>query len=161
MKTRIKIAGIVLGIVAAWVVAGCDGSVYYDQSVSVDEGGWNPADSVCFTVDVADTTRTYDFLVEVRNSIAYPYSNTFFFIRTSFPDGTYAQDTLECPLANAEGQWYGKRTGRYVDGRYYFRRNARFPLKGSYRFALTNGMRDSAIAGLKDIGFRIEYSNMN
>ena len=34
------------------------------------------------------------------------------------------------------------------------------PLEGTYRFSVTNGMRDSAITGLKDIGLRIEYSNM-
>ena len=33
-------------------------------------------------------------------------------------------------------------------------------MEGNYRFAVTNGMRDSAIAGLKDISLRIEYSNM-
>ena len=33
-------------------------------------------------------------------------------------------------------------------------------MEGRYRFAVTNGMRDSAVAGLKNIGLRIEYSNM-
>ena len=42
-----------------------------------------------------------------------------------------------------------------------FRRNVRFPMQGNYHFAITNGMRDSAIVGLSHIGFRIEYSNMN
>ena len=138
----------------------CDGSVYYNESRAVDEQGWLPADSVCFDVDVDDTNRIFNFLFEVRNSISYPYSNTFLFIRTTFPDGSYAQDTLECPLADASGRWLGKRTGRYADTRYYFRRNARFPMEGTYRFAVTNGMRDSAVTGLKDISFRVEYSNM-
>ena len=138
----------------------CDGSVYYDESRSVDEHGWLPTDSVCFDVPVADTAIVYNFLVEVRNSVSYPYSNTFLFIRTTFPDGSYAQDTMEYPLADAEGRWLGKRTGRYVDTRYYFRRNARFPMEGTYHFAIANGMRDSAVTGLKDIGLRVEYSNM-
>lgn len=144
----------------ATALTACDGSVYYDESRAVDEHGWLPADSVCFDVPVDDTATVYNFLVEVRNSVSYPYSNTFLFIRTTFPDGSYAQDTMEYPLADAAGHWYGKRTGHYIDTRYYFRRNARFPMEGTYHFAVTNGMRDSAIAGLKDIGFRIEYSNM-
>lgn len=142
------------------ILTGCDGSIYYDESRSVDEHGWLPADSACFDVQATDTTTIYNFLVEVRNSVSYPYSNTFLFIRTTFPDGSYAQDTMEYPLADAAGQWYGRRTGRYVDTRYFFRRNVRFPMEGTYHFAVTNGMRDSAIAGLKDIGLRIEYSNM-
>ena len=142
------------------LLAACDGSVFYDESRRVDEHGWLPEESVDFDVTVDDTNRVFNFLVEVRNSISYPYSNTFLFIRTTFPDGSMAQDTLEYPLADPSGRWYGKRTGRYVDTRYYFRRNARFPMEGTYRFSFSNGMRDSAIAGLRDIGFRIEYSNM-
>lgn len=89
-----------------------------------------------------------------------PYANTFLFVRTEFPDGSMSQDTMEFPLADDSGRWLGKRTGRYIDTRYYFRRNARFPMTGTYRFAVSNGMRDSAIAGLKDIGLRIENSKM-
>lgn len=138
----------------------CNRNVFYDRQQSVDEHGWLPEEAVNFDVEVKDTTTVYNFLMEVRNSVSYPYANTFLFINTTFPDGSTARDTLEFPLADASGRWLGKRTGRYVDTRFYFRRNARFPMTGFYRFAVTNGMRDSAITGLKDIGLRIEYSNM-
>ena len=149
----------ILLLTALWLVS-CDGSVYYSEFANVDEKGWNPADSACFDVEVTDTNRIFNFLVEVRNSVKYPYSNTFLFINTTFPDGSMARDTMEYPLADPSGQWYGKCSGRYVDTRYYFRRNARFPMTGNYHFAITNGMRDSAVVGLKDIGFRIEFSNL-
>ncbi len=140
-------------------LAACDGSVYYDESRSVNEHGWLPQDTLTFDVDVDDTVHLFNFLVEVRNSVEYPYSNTFLFINTTFPDGSVAYDTMECPLADPEGRWLGKRTGRYVDARYRLRGgSARFPMTGRYRFAVTNGMRDSAISGIKDIGLRVEYS---
>lgn len=148
-------------IILALLLASCDGSVYYSRYADVDADGWLPADSVCFDVEVEDTSLVFDFLVEVRNNVSYPYSNAFLFIGTTFPDGSVARDTLECPLAAPSGEWYGKHSGRYIDSRYYFRRNARFPMPGSYRFAITNGMRDSAITDIEHIGFRIEYSQMN
>lgn len=145
-------------LAAALLLAACDGSIYYDQSRSVDEHGWLPSEPVAFEVEVDDTTHLFNFLVGVRNSIAYPYSNTFLFVTTTFPDGSIARDTLECPLADPAGRWYGKRTGRYVDSRYRLRGgSARFPMEGLYRFEVANGMRDSAICGLKDISLRIEY----
>ena len=122
----------------ALCLAACDGTVYYAEYEDVDENGWLPADSVAFDVNVEDTNLIFNFLVEVRN-----------------------RDTMEYPLADPSGEWYGKRSGRYVDTRYFFRRNVRFPMQGNYHFAVTNGMRDSAIVGLSHIGFRIEYSNMN
>ena len=151
---------IIILLTAALLLSACDSSVYYDQSQAVDEQGWLPADRLTFDVEVDDTTHLFNFLVGVRNSITYPYSNTFLFINTTFPDGSVAPDTLECPLADPSGRWYGKRTGRYVDSRYRLRGgSARFPMKGNYRFEVVNGMRDSAIAGLKDISLRIEYRN--
>ena len=154
MKHRVHI----LVILAAMLAAACDGSLFYSDNHSVPVEGWPASKHVDFIVDAPDTTQVYNFLVELRNSTDYPYSNAIFFIRTVFPDGSMAQDTLECPLADPSGQWYGKRTGRYVESRYYFRRNARFPLEGRYRFEVSHAMRDTAITGLKDIGLRIEYS---
>lgn len=148
-------------IISAIMLSSCDGTVFYSEYADVNEHGWLPADSACFDVEVTDTNLIFNFLVEVRNSVSYPYSNTFLFINTTFPDGSMARDTMEYPLADPSGQWLGKRSGRYVDTRYYFRRNARFPMPGNYRFAITNGMRDSAITDLEHIGLRIEYSNMN
>lgn len=155
----IKHIKFIIPIILPLLLAACDGSVYYDESRSVDEHGWLPADVLTFDVDVDDTVHQFNFLMGVRNSVSYPYSNTFLFINTTFPDGSVARDTLECPLADASGRWYGKRAGRYVDARYRLRgSSARFPMQGLYRFEVTNGMRDSAITGLKDISLRIEYA---
>lgn len=156
-KINLYLAALMLPL----LMVSCDGSLYYAEYTDVDEDGWLPADSVRFDVEVTDTNLIFNFLVEVRNNVSYPYSNTFLFINTTFPDGSIARDTMECPLAEPSGQWFGKRSGRYVDTRYYFRRNARFPMPGNYHFAITNGMRDSAITGLDHIGLRIEYSTMN
>ena len=111
-------------------LAACDGSVYYDESHSVNEHGWLPQDTLTFDVEVDDTVHLFNFLVEVRNSVEYPYSNTFLFINTTFPDGSVAYDTMECPLADPEGRWLGKRTGRYVDARYRLRRQCTVPHDG-------------------------------
>jgi gliding motility-associated lipoprotein GldH len=155
MKKRLAL----LLLPLALCLAACDGTVYYSEYEDVDEKGWLPTDSVAFDVNVEDTNLIFNFLVEVRNTVNYPYSNTFLFINTTFPDGSVAHDTLECPLADPEGRWLGKHTGRYVDARYRLRGgSARFPMTGRYHFAIANGMRDSAISGLKDIGLRVEYS---
>ena len=143
----------------AWMWQSCDSKVYYTAERDVDESGWNMNDRLNFDVDVEDTLQIFDFYIDVRNSVQYPKANTFFFINTTFPDGSVAYDTLECPLADPEGRWLGKHTGRYVDARYRLRGgSARFPMTGRYHFAIANGMRDSAISGLKDIGLRVEYS---
>ena len=150
---------ILMALLAALTLTACDGTVYYDQSQSIDEHGWLPDEVSTFRIDVDDTTHAFDLMVEVRNTIDYPYSNLFLFVDTRFPDGSTSRDTIECPLADAAGHWYGRRTGRYVDSRYRLRAGSvRFAEPGMYLFGISNGMRDSAIAGIKDIGMRMEYS---
>lgn len=138
------------------LLQGCDKHVYYTDELDVDETGWNMNDAAVFDVDVDDTLQVFDFFIDVRNSVHFPKANVFFFINTTFPDGSVAYDTLECPLADVEGHWYGRRTGRYVDSRYVFRRHVIFPRTGLYRFEILHGMRDTNVVGLKSVGLRIE-----
>lgn len=148
----------ILTIVAlvAMMFQSCDKRVYYAVEHDVDESGWNMNDFLNFDVDVDDTLQLFDFYIDVRNSVSYPKANTFFFINTTFPDGSVAYDTLECPLADVQGHWYGRRTGRYVDSRFVFRRHVIFPRTGTYHFAVGHGMRDTNIVGLKSVGLRVE-----
>ena len=138
------------------LVQGCDKQVYFTDEHDVDETGWNMNDAVVFDVDVDDTLQVFDFFVDVRNSVLFQKANVFFFINTTFPDGSVAYDTLECPLADVESHWYGRLTGRYVDSRFVFRRHVIFPRTGLYRFEILHGMRDTNVAGLKSVGLRIE-----
>ena len=138
------------------LLQGCDKHVYYTDEHDVDETGWNMNDAAVFDVDVDDTLQVFDFFIDVRNSVHFPKANVFFFINTTFPDGSVAYDTLECPLADVEGHWYGRRTGRYVDSRYVFRRHVIFPRTGLYHFEILHGMRDTNVVGLKSVGLRIE-----
>lgn len=140
----------------AVLTAACDKNVYYTVQQDVDETGWDMNDRLEFDVDVEDTLQLFDFYVDVRNSVHFPKANVFFFINTTFPDGSVAYDTLECSLADVEGHWYGRRTGRYVDSRFVFRRHVIFPRTGNYHFEVAHGMRDTSVVGLKSVGLRIE-----
>lgn len=137
-------------------LTGCDRSVFYTDEQHVDERGWNKDDLASFEVKVDDTAQVYNFFIDLRNSVNYDKANAFLFINTTFPDGSRAYDTLECPLAAPDGRWYGKITGRFVDNRYYFRKHVVFPRRGTYRFDIGHGMRDTSEVGLKSVGLRIE-----
>ena len=154
MKRRFTIVALLPLLLV--MLQGCDKHVYFTDEHDVDETGWNMADAAVFDVDVDDTLQVFDFYIDVRNNVHFPKANVFFFINTTFPDGSVAYDTLECPLADVEGHWYGRRTGRYVDSRYVFRRHVIFPRTGLYRFEILHGMRDTNVVGMKSVGLRIE-----
>ena len=143
------------------LLASCDGTVYYSEYKDIKEDGWMSTDSVCFDVQVDDTTHFFDLLVEVRNTVDYAYSNLFLFVNTTFPDGSIAYDTMELSLADPSGAWKGKHSGRFVDSRHRLRSMpVRFPMMGKYHFAVTNGMRENAVKGIEHVGLLVEYSNV-
>lgn len=159
MLKRIKINQFIV-LMAVMVIgfAACDRGVIYTDSQRVNSDGWNMNDKCYFDVDIDDTIGIYTFYIDLRVTPDYPYSNAFFFINTTFPDGRMACDTLEYPLADIDGRWYGRRTGRYIDSRSAFRSNMIFPEKGHYQFEVAHAMRDTNIVGIQNVGLRIARS---
>lgn len=140
------------------LISSCNRKVFYSNDQRVDEKGWSLHEKAEFDVDVPDSTTFYNFLIDLRVTTDYPYSNAFLFITTTFPDSTMARDTLECPLADVTGRWLGKRSGQYVNNRYYLKPKTRFRMPGKYHFEITHGMRDAEIVGIKNVGLHIEYA---
>lgn len=138
------------------LLTSCDRSLFFSDDQRVDERGWNLDDKRYFDVEVTDLKQLYTFYIDLRVASNYPYDCAFLFINTTFPDGSIAADTLGCPLAAPDGQWYGKRSGKYIDNRYIFKQAVRFPMEGMYRFEVQHAMRDTAVLGVKNVGLRIE-----
>lgn len=157
MYFRKTIISVVLFFVAGIVIS-CDMSIFYDEHKTIKDDVWNINDKMVFNVEVEsdDLSDRYNFLVDLRNTKEYPYSNAFLFIKTTFPNGGYALDTMECPLTEPSGRWYGKVSSNHVDNRFYLRKEVVFPQAGMYRFEIFHGLRDSNVVGIKNVGLRIE-----
>ncbi len=138
----------------------CNNRVLYDKTKDIGEEGWKAGEKVGFVVDIDDTLSVFDFYINVRNSVDYNYSNFFFFLKTIFPDGRYAVDTVNLWLAKPDGEWLGSGFGKYRDNKILFKRQGRFPMKGKYRFEFDQAMREKILTGIKSLGIRIEYSEI-
>lgn len=154
-KTKYAILAL---LCAVFCLQGCGKNTFYGHSERVYEDGWNMDDDVRFEVEVKDVSRMYNFYIDVRNTLDYQYSNFFLFITTTFPDHAVRVDTLECPLADAYGNWNGRVSGHYADGRYPLHANVIFPQPGTYTFQIAHGMRDTNLVGIKNVGLHIDYA---
>jgi gliding motility-associated lipoprotein GldH len=134
----------------------CNDNRIFEENKEIPESGWDSSNAVSFSVDIKDPATPANFYINVRNADGYPYSNLFLFVRTKFPDGKQSNDTLECMLADENGKWIGKGIGDIYDNRIPFKRNVRFPLPGTYIFEIRQGMRNSSVPLIMDIGLRIE-----
>lgn len=131
----------------------------YDKTKEVGDG-WTATEKVSYIVDIKDSLSPFNFYINVRNSIDYNYSNLFFFIKTTFPDGRFARDTVNVWLADPKGNWLGSGIGKYRDNKILFKQHGRFPMNGRYRFEFEQAMREKQLNGITSIGIRIEKSEL-
>jgi len=134
----------------------CDSKRFYENNKKIEHGVWNRNDKIRFEVIIPDTLRRYDFYLNVRNDLDYPYANLYFFIETQSPAGISSRDTVECQFADYAGKWLGKGVGSVKFNRFLFQKSIRFRHPGKYIFELEQAMRINDLKGIRDVGLRIE-----
>jgi len=150
--------GLLMGCVLMGVLflTSCSKSAFFEENQHLVSETWKQRDTLSFEVQVTDTIHLFDFYINVRNSTDYRYRNLYLFIITRFPGGGIARDTVECLLAAADGKWYGKGMGKIKDNRILFKNAVRFPHTGTYHIEIEQAMREKQLAGIRDVGVRIE-----
>lgn len=138
------------------IFTSCDNNRLYDKNIEIPQYLWHKDSLVKFEVHIEDTITPVNFYINVRNADGFPYANLFLFIKTHFPDGRIASDTLECLLADEKGKWMGSGMGDIYDNQILFKRNVVFPVSGNYIFEYQHGMRTDNLPLIMDIGMRIE-----
>lgn len=145
---------LILFITASFI--SCDGTMLYEENREINGGVWDMNQKLGFDFEIPDTTTKYNFYFNIRNTDEYPYSNVYVFFHTQFPNGKTGNDTIEFPLADPQGRWYGKGQGDVHDCRLIFRKGVRFPLAGKYHMDIEQAMRMEKLPGVIDAGIRIE-----
>jgi len=147
------------GIIISVLFTSCNKNVIYTEYRKFNENEWFAKEKAVFEVDVKDNTSLNNISLMVRHADAYPYSNIFLFLETTYPDGKIEKDTLEVILANSKGEWVGSGAGDIFDFKVPIKKNVKFPLTGKYKFAFQQAMRTDPLPLVMDFGFEIEKSN--
>lgn len=140
---------------------GCTDGVLVQSAVNAPSEGWPRLWKPEFTFDVTDTLGSYNTFLDLRHTTEYPYSNLYLFVSLTDPDGNISIDTVECPLAAPDGNWYGKGLGFIHEDRFQahvlYKMNNRFPKSGRYNMKLEQAMRRETLEGIINIGISVEF----
>lgn len=147
-----------LFFISLLIFSSCDTSLVYEKNIAIGIDGWQIENPAEFDLEVADTLLPHNFYINVRNSTDYKYSNIYLFLDTYFPGNQQTRDTIEIILADIKGEWYGKGMGKIKENQVMLQKNFVFPMSGTYKFKIEQGMREEALLGIEDIGIRIERS---
>ncbi len=137
-------------------LSACDNKRIFEDNTDIPDYSWASTNKLKFEVQIKDPSTPANFYINVRNAEGYPYSNLYLFVKTTFPNGKFSNDTLECVLADGKGKWLGKGLGDIYDNQIPFKRNVRFPQAGNYIFEIQQGMRNDNVPLIMDVGLRIE-----
>lgn len=138
------------------ILSSCGGNDVFYQYETVPANGWHQDTAIHFNVNITDTLSHYNVYVNVRNRGEYPHQNLWLFIEQQSPDSTLFVDSINFYLADQRGKWLGSGVGSVYEMPVLYRQNIQFPDSGNYSFSFRQGMRDSVLTGLNDLGLRIE-----
>ena len=143
------------------LLVACDSNRVFEDNTDIPDFTWDIKNKVSFDVDIPDTTSLYNLYVNVRNASHYPYANLYIFATITFPNGKTRNDTVECVLADENGQWKGDGAGDIWDNQIPWMKKIKFPLAGKYKFEYQHAMRLEQATFIMDVGLRVEKAEKN
>lgn len=140
----------ILLIVFATCLASCRNDIVYSQFSSIPSGEWHVDSVAQFEYSIVNPESDYRMLVYLRHTESYPYQNMWLFV-----DNGLNTDTIEFYLADDRGQWLGDKHHGFVEMPVLLEENYHFPDSGRYSVTIQQGMRDTLLRGVTDIGLEI------
>lgn len=153
MKMRNSIV-LLLGLI---VFTACGEQPYYEKVYSFEGKSWKQDVKPTYEVNITDIQQEYDFTLFLRTTTDYPYNNLWIFLKTETPDGTVERKPFEILIANPDGSWIGNKTGTVVETLLSFT-SRKLPMKGMYKFTVEQGITESNVNQVLDLGFRVEIA---
>lgn len=150
-----------IGLIVAIVLASCDRNVVFDQYVTIPDDGWNMDSMAVFNVDIENAQNTYNVILNIRNRSHYPNSNLWLFVDVISPSGNMVQQKVDCILADDDGRWLGSGWGDLFHVAVPYQIGVKFAEPGAYTFRIVQGMRTEDLAGIHNVGLRIEQANIS
>lgn len=147
-----------LVLVSIILLTSCGEKPYFDEAYSFEDNNWSEKDTAHFEISVDDTIQPFNFIMTLRTSTQYQYSNIWVYVIAEAPDGTKSKVAQRIPLARPDGSWIGRVSGTIVESKLRFDSKP-FPIKGNYTFDIVNATQKGNIDEVLDISLRVEKAN--
>lgn len=136
-------------------ITACGHRTVYSEHHALPESGWTYADSLNFSVEIVDTLRLYDLIIDLVHQKDYPFQNLYTRIHTTFPDGKRLTQVLSLELAGKTGKWEGRCSGSRCRLSLPIQKKAYFNQSGNYAFTIEQYMRVDSLKGIQSLGLRV------
>lgn len=144
-----------VGVLIVAIMA-CDRNRIFEEYQAINQDGWHKDSLLVFDFPISDTLKSNNLYLNIRNDVDYGFSNLWLFVQIEQPDGLAVRDTFEMVLAEPSGRWLGQGMGGLKIRQAMYRNNVFFPRSGTYKVTVQQGMRETILEGIRDVGLRVE-----
>lgn len=142
------------------LLSACGDALVHSETRPVPGSVWDRSWKPEFTFEISDTLGQHDTYLDIRHTGSYAFSELYLFVTLKRPDGHVLLDTVQCPLSDANGRWYGEGLGfirsERFDAHILYKYGNRFPQRGRYSVTLEQAMRVEKLEGVIDVGVSVE-----
>lgn len=132
----------------------CDNrAIVYEQEIVFEDYSWDYEEKLYIEFSIADTTQTYDLILEIEHDPEYPFQNFYTQFTTMYPGGKEVKDVVSMELANKMGQWNGvcKRNSCVAD--ILLSGNTLFKSTENHKITIEQYSREAQLEGIDKVRF--------
>lgn len=148
-------------LVLALSLTSCGETYFYEKTYELPDNQWAYADTLNFEVDITDTIKTYNLILDIEHSVDYPYQNNYVYIHTHLPAGEHLGKQLSIDLAEKSGKWYGECNSETCLVSTIIQPNAYFNQIGKHRFSIEQYMRMDSLPDIHAVSLKIQETGMS
>lgn len=142
-------------IATVLVFSSCDNSTIYNESEILVDAKWAETDTLFAQFEVNDSTRYHDVWLCSRVDALYPYSNIYYKVILSGPNGQHMTEIKSFEITDKTGKWLGKGFGDLHSYTFPLFKDLSLKHYGKYRVKVVPYMRKDVIIGIHDRGIKV------
>ena len=137
--------------------ASCGKKVVLDELYSFNNLTWHMDSVIIAQWEPNESEEPVFMSMYIRHTTDYPYNNIYLFRSIESTQGMEYTDTINVALANSLGIWNGSGMSNLKTIEFPIGKGAvRFRNDERYTLKIVQGMRDTLLYGIQDVGVQFE-----
>lgn len=148
-------------LLTSLLFSACGPEVVLDEWTSFSDETWHMDSAVVVVWEPKDVEKPVFMSMYIRHLVDYPYNNLYLFRTIESTEGVEYADTVNIALADDLGRWNGDGMSTLKTLHIPIGKGAvRFRDDERYTLRIQQGMRDTVLSGIQDIGIKFEAAQL-
>jgi gliding motility-associated lipoprotein GldH len=144
-------------IICVTCLLGCQTIDLYEKHIPIPGHDWKRSSPLEAQFEIKDTSASYQLFIVIRHTDAYKYNNIWLNVGLQSPGDSMYMQKLNVSLGDDAQGWYGSGMNDIWEVRKPLTdRPRRFVRAGTYKYSISQIMRDNPLKHVMGVGIRVE-----